>query len=162
MVEMTFPPKVVTQGVFDALLATLFGLLLVAILCGLPAVLVFLLTQSLIAAAAAFLVVYLGFLAFTVWSLSASERGLRLHRLFGAPRLIPWDQITSVREVGREELILQGWLWPLFPPREFTPCMSSMGHFRIDFDGRHLYYPPRDADLFRQYMASKLNPPPSA
>ena len=160
--EVTFSPRVATQDGLDALLAVLIGGLLTAILFGMPALIAFLITHSVILAATTFIIVYLIFLAFSVWSLSASDHGLRLHRLLGGPRLIPWGHITSVREVSRAEVILDGWFWPLFPRRESTPCLSSLGHFRIDFDGRHIYYPPRDVDQFRQFVAARLTPPPAA
>lgn len=160
--EVTFPPRVATQDGLDALLAVLIGGLLTAILFGLPALIAFFVTHSVILASAVFIIFYLGYLAFSVWSISASDHGLRLHRLLGGPRLIPWSHITSIREVSRAEVILDGWFWPLFPPREFTPCLSSLGHFRIDYDGRHIYYPPRDADQFRRIVVARLNPPPSA
>jgi len=155
--EISFSPKVSTQDGLDAVLAVLLGGLLTAVLFGLPALIAFFFTHSFIVAAATFIVFYLFFLGFSVWSLSASEHGLRLHRLLGGPRLIPWDQITSIREVSRTEVILEGWLWPLFPPREFTPCLSSLGHFRIDFEGRHIYYPPRDVEQFRRVVVSRLS-----
>jgi len=160
--EVTFSPRVATQDGLDVLLAFLVGGLLAAILFGLPALIAFFFTHSFIVAAAAFIIFYLGYLAFSVWSLSASDHGLRFHRLLGGPQLIPWCHITSIREVGRAEVILHGWIWPLFPPREFTACPSSLGHFRIDYDGGHIYYPPRDADQFRQFVAARLTPPPSA
>jgi hypothetical protein len=159
--EITFSPRVATQDWLDVLLAALLGVLLAVALFGLPAIIVFLVTHSTLAAVATFVIVYLCFLAFSVWSLSGSDYGLRLHRLLGGPRVIPWSQITSIREVCRAEVIIQGWLWPLFPPREFTPCLSSVGHFRIDYDGGHIYYPPRDIEKFRSFVADRLPTAPS-
>ena len=118
----------------------------------LPAAIVFLLTRSFVWAGLTYVLIYLIFVAFTVWSLRISDRGIEFVRLLGKPRLLRWEEITEIAEAPRRELIIHGWLWPRFPTREMTPCLSTLRHFRIRWGGDYCYYPPDDADSFLRVM----------
>jgi hypothetical protein len=91
---------------------------------------------------------YLVWVLFTVRHLRCDEGALELVRVLGSPHRIPWTELESVEEVSRMELVWCGWLWPPFPVREMTPSLTSIGHFRIRWQGRDTYFPPQDAPQF--------------
>jgi hypothetical protein len=150
-------PRIQPRGLSDALLSSVVGLFQVTILFGLPWLAAYRITHSSIIALAVFGAAYGLFFSFTVVRVSISSSGIRFHRRFGSPRFLSWERITSVAVASRRELILHGWLWPLFPSREMTPCFSSLQHYRITWDGGMCYYPPADPDLFEQYVSANLN-----
>lgn len=86
----------------------------------------------------------------TVWSLEVSPEGIRFVRLCGAPKFLRWDEITDISEASRRDVVLHGWLWPMFPPREMSPTLSALGHFRIRWDSGVAYFPPAHPDEFRK------------
>ena len=95
-------------------------------------------------------------LLFMVRRLTVSSDGLRFHRVLGSPKFLAWERISSVAIAPRNELILRGWLWPLFPSRESTPSLSALKHYRITWDGGFCYYPPARTEDFEQYVVTKL------
>src|SRR5205823_4800031 len=109
---------------------------------GIPALLAFLISQalggalvlSLWAALLAYCIAYGFFLLFMVRRLSVASDGLHFHRVLGSPKFLAWERISSVAVAPRTELILRGWLWPLFPSREITPSLSALQHYRITWD----------------------------
>ena len=149
-------PRIQPRGLADGLLSAVIGLVQVAVLFGIPALAAYLLTRSGIIAFAAFCAAYGLFLSFSVVRISVSSEGIRFHRWFGSPRFLPWQSIIAVTVAPRSELILRGWLWPLFPAREMTACLSSLQHYRITWDGGSCYYPPADPSLFEQYVTTNL------
>jgi hypothetical protein len=66
----------------------------------------------------------------------------------GARKKIPWANVESIEEASQAELVLRGWLWPRFPPREYTASMTSIGHYRICWQGGTAYFPPKDVQQF--------------
>jgi len=117
-------------------------------LVGLPAGVTVLATGNADAGTSVALGVLLVWLLFSVRYIRCDGQGLHLKRVLGSPKLIPWGQIDSVEEASRRELVLRGWLWPLFPAREMTTSLTAQGHYRIRFKGRDLYYPPGDSAQF--------------
>jgi energy-coupling factor transporter transmembrane protein EcfT len=108
---------------------------------------------SFILALVAFLVLYFVWITFSVWSLQLSEKGVEFVRLFGKPKF----EITDISEVSRKEVITKGWLWPLFPCREMTACLSALRHFRIRWGENYCYFPPSDADNFLKLVSEFKN-----
>jgi hypothetical protein len=150
-------PRIQPRDFSDGLLSSIVGLFQTAVLFGLPALVAYLITHSGIVAFAAFCAAYGIYLSFVVVRISISSSGIRFHRRFGSPGFLSWERITSIAVVSRRELIFRGWLWPLFPSREMTACLSSLQHYRITWDGGMCYYPPAYPDLFEQYVSANLN-----
>ncbi len=150
------PPRVWPRDALDWVLCVTVGLLLMCVLFGVPAVLVFVATGSRTVALLTFCAAYTAFLSFSVQRVSLSPSGIRFHRVFGAPRFLPWEAITSIAVAPRSEVVLRGWLWPPFPPRESTPSFSAREHFRIVWGDHYCYYPPKDPATFREYVSAHL------
>lgn len=85
--------------------------------------------------------------------LKIDTTGLVFGRVAGTPKAIRWEDVVSIRPASRKEVVLNGWLWPPLPPREATRCTSSLGHFRIDYAGGYIYFPPSDAEEFMGAVA---------
>jgi hypothetical protein len=152
--QRSFAPRVLPRDARDGAVTIAIGILQVAGLFFLPAFGVFLLTHSWIAATCTAYALFAMFLSFTVEKLTVGRDGIRFHRLFGAPKFLAWERIVSVHAVPAAELIWRGWIWPPFPPRESSICMTAAGHYRIDWDGGHRYFPPADAQLFETCVAA--------
>src|SRR5438552_4604092 len=60
----------------------------------LPGVIAFLLLQSWSVALAVPAVIYVVFLAFSVWSITLTAEGIRFHRLLGIPKFLPWSRVS--------------------------------------------------------------------
>lgn len=89
------------------------------------------------------------FPALNVWHLVLDTQGIRFSRLIGWPKSLRWTEITSIRPASRREVLVDGWLWPPFPPREMTAAMTTVGHLRIETrDGRVTFFPPADYSAF--------------
>lgn len=125
----------------------------------LPSVVAFLLSQSWYVALAAPVIIYVVFLAFSVWSITLTTEGIRFHRLLGIPKFLPWSGVLSVQVAPRWELIRRGWLWPLLPAREMTASLTSLQHYRITWRDGFCYYPPADAEAFEHYVSTHLQKP---
>jgi hypothetical protein len=89
--------------------------------------------------------------------------GLRFVRLVGQPRWLAWHAITEIAPASRKEVLLDSFVWPLWPPREATMCLSSLGQYRIRFAGGVAYFPPRHPAKF-EAAVRELRPtvPPDA
>jgi hypothetical protein len=148
----------------DIFLGLPIGILLSALFFGIPALLAFILARSLgvghfpslLVALLAYLLAYGFFLLFMVRRLTVAVDGLHFHRVLGSPKFLSWERISSVTVASRRELILRGWLWPLFPPREITPSLSALHHYRVTWDSGFCYYPPAHTKDFEQHVVSKL------
>jgi hypothetical protein len=81
-----------------------------------------------------------------VRGLEINEEGIRFQRWFGYPKFLAWARIISIRPATRSELLLQGWL--RFPLREETSCMTSLGHYRIEWTEDFRFFPPLDCKQF--------------
>lgn len=150
-------PRVAPRDAADAAISLGIGLLQTAVLFGLPALGVYYFTHSIDTAFAVSCGLYLIFMARCVTNVVVSAEGLRLSRMFGMSSLIPWAAISSIEEVSREELIRQGWLWPIVFPREMTPTITSLGHYRIRFGQRWIYFPPSNAAAFQAAVQVHLH-----
>lgn len=145
--------RVAPRDVTDVLLFfVVLGPLQVVIVLILPSVIAYLLTDSVIWAIATYMVIYFIACAFVVWSVRLSESGIHFRRLLGSPRFLAWEAVTDIAEAPRREVVIQGWLWPLFPPRETTLCLSALGHFRIRWQNGWCYFAPRDAEAFQRLV----------
>jgi hypothetical protein len=88
-----------------------------------------------------------------VRSITVDEAGIQFQRLLGYPKSLSRISILSVEEVTRRELVLHGWLWPLFPSRDMTPSLSAKHHFRIRWKDGFCYFPPKDVEQFKNEIA---------
>jgi hypothetical protein len=158
-------PRVLPRDFVDVCLGLPFGLLTATLFFGPPALLAFLLARafdmsvgsSLIAALFGYCIGYGFFFLFVVRRLTIAFDGLHFHRVLGSPKFLAWERISSVAIAPRGELILRGWLWPLFPSREITPCMSALHHYRITWDTGFCYYPPAHNEEFERYVVGPIN-----
>ncbi len=117
-------------------------------LFGVPFLAGFFVTASPFAGLCMIVSVYLLILLLTVWSLRVSESGIEFRRIFGAPKVLKWTEVSSIRPASRREVILQGWLWPLFPAREMTACLSARDHVRFEGSFGVCFFPPGDLKEF--------------
>lgn len=156
MPDQKFAPRVAPRDLQDTLIAVVIGTFQTAVLFGLPGLAAYLAFGNVEIALAVAIALYLLFVSCCVSELTLSGEGIRLHRLLGGPRLLAWKDIRSVHAATREELLMQGWLWPIVLPREMTPTMTSLGHYRIQFGERWIYFPPKDAAGFEAAVARHL------
>lgn len=91
---------------------------------------------------AALAVIALG--AYSVAAIELDDAGIRFRRLTGRPRFLSWDNVTAVRRADRAEVVLRGWLLPPLPPKAAARSVTSLGHYRFDWDGGSCYFPPAD------------------
>ncbi|MES2018080.1 MAG: hypothetical protein V4484_16455 [Pseudomonadota bacterium] len=148
MTEQVFQPRIAPRDISDTILSAGIGLLQVGVLFGLPALICFWIAGSVVLASAVACALYAIFILLCVTNLKISPAGIRLSRAFGGPKFIAWSDIACVEEVPRSELIWRGWVWPLFPPREMTPSLTSLGHYRIQYGSESVYFPPADPQAF--------------
>jgi hypothetical protein len=134
----------------DAGLTIVCGLLLLLFIAAavlLPATIAWLLTERTSLAYLAGMIIFVGL----IWSLintvvhwlKIDAFGLTFGRRAGGPRHLAWEEIRSITPASRREVVLHGWLWPPFRPREATRCQSSLGHYRIEYAGGYCFFPPR-------------------
>lgn len=156
--NMTITPRVLPCDVLDVLIAVPVGTFQVTALFALPALIVGT-TISSAAGLLTFVFLYAVSLLFMVRTLEIEQDGLHFRRVLGSPKVLLWTQILSIDEAPRWELVFRGWLWPLFPARELTACLSAKHHFRIKWQGGFCYYPPRNVDEFKsavtEFMKSR-------
>jgi hypothetical protein len=158
-------PRILPRDFVDVCLGLPIGLLQTALFFGVPALLAFLLARglgvtivpSLVAALVGYFIAYCFFFLFVVRRLTVAHDGLHFHRHLGSPKFLAWERISSVALAPRGELILRGWLWPLFPSREITPSLSALRHYRITWDTGFCYYPPARTEDFEQYVVGRLH-----
>ena len=81
---------------------------------------------------------------YSVSALELDDTGVRFRRAIGRPRFLAWDRVTAVRRADRAEVVLRGWLLPPLPPRAAARSITSLGHYRFDWDGGSCYFPPAD------------------
>jgi hypothetical protein len=82
--------------------------------------------------------------AYSVSALELDDMGIRFRRFAGRPRFLSWDNLKGVRRAERAEVVLRGWLLPPIPPRAAARSVTSMGHYRFDWQGGSTYFPPAD------------------
>jgi len=137
-------PRLAPRGLVDTLICSGAMILMLAAICGAPWAIALMLTGSTTVAIGAGMATYVFFLLFVVHEIEVWPEGVRFKRHLGTPKFLAWDQITSVGEVTATEVVLHGWFWPLIPGREMAPSFSALGHYRIDFGNRWIYFPPAD------------------
>ncbi|HUF13404.1 MAG TPA: hypothetical protein VMN78_09910 [Longimicrobiales bacterium] len=89
---------------------------------------------------------------FTVTALEVDATGIRFRRLIGQPRFLPWEKVTGIRRAERAEVVLRGWLLPPIPPRGAALTLTSLGHYRFDWDGGSCYFPPADENALLEIV----------
>jgi hypothetical protein len=155
-----FKPKLTTSGFGDFMAFFAVGAFQAAVMFVLPGYLTYTATGSEVSGWGVGIVLYGIFLLFSVSSVGISESGIHLKRVFGTPKEVPWGRVRGFIEANPREVIVLGWLWPLFPAREMTPCMSCKGHIRIQLDDGYFYYPPKAMshfiDALEKYGAKRL------
>jgi len=152
----SFAPRIMPQDARDLAVTLGVATLQAVLMFLLPATVAGYLTHSSAVGEYVLLTLMVVLLSFTVEKLSINRDGVRFHRLFGSPKFLAWERIVAVDAAPRPELIRHGWLWPLFPPREMTACLSSLGHYRITWDDGVCYFPPADAALFEACVAQRV------
>lgn len=93
-------------------------------------------------------VVFVLFLSFSVFSLTISEEGIRLKRFMGHPKLISWSEFKGISRATPKEVIIFGWLWPIFPAREMSPSVGVSGHVKIHYNNKYCFFPPESIEAF--------------
>jgi hypothetical protein len=152
----SFAPRILPRDGADLAVALAIAALQTTWLFVLPSFFAGFLTHSSAIGECTFFVLLAVFLSFSVEKITVDQDGLRFHRLFGSPKFLAWERIVEVKEAPRNELIFRGWIWPPFPPREMTACLSSIGHYRITWDDGYCYFPPADAPQFEALVAKKV------
>jgi hypothetical protein len=141
VVEPKFMPVSFADGSRSAIVAV-FQL---AVLCA-PGFLIFILSGNALIAGVLCVALYLFYGLQCISETTVDESGIYFKRSLGSPTYIPWTEVTSMVEVSPKEVIILGWLWPFFPAREMTPSLTSVGHYRITFGKRWIYFPPKTPD----------------
>lgn len=88
----------------------------------------------------------------TVSALELDGTGIRFRRLAGRPRFLAWDNVTGMQRADRAEVVLRGWLLPHVPPRASVRSLTSMGHYRFDWAGGCVYFPPADEEALLAHV----------
>lgn len=153
--EQVIKPRFAPRDTIDVLIAIPVSIYCLIIL-GAPGIFIGFLTHSFWTGYIAIVVAYFFPLLFWVRSISINDEGITFHRVLGKPKLLNWQEVESIVEVSRKELVFKGWLWPL-PPRELTSCLSAKNHFRINWDGGFTYFPPKDIPLFKELTVRYLS-----
>jgi hypothetical protein len=162
---MRFKPRIMPRDGWDILIGVPIGFLLLAITGILPSLLVATAIRAgtgspiygLIAEALAYFIMCLAWLLFSVGGATIETNGIRFHRIFGSPRFVSRDIIISIQEATRLDAVLHGWLWPPFPPREATLCLSAKKHFKIEWKNGFCYFPPQDIEQFKHAAEQLMN-----
>ena len=149
-------PRVRPQSFADGALATAVGVFQLLVFA-LPGVLAFAFFQSDWPAIALLVAVPVFFNLHCISQTSLDATGIHFKRVLGTPKTLLWSEITSVREASSAEVVFSGWLWPFFPAREMTPSLTTIGHFRIQFADRWVYFPPKEPEKFLEYV--RINKP---
>jgi hypothetical protein len=157
MNELIFKPRVAPRDGIDALITTGVGVVQVLALIDIPGMIVLALTRDVRITMLSVVAINILFVLMSVTKIIVSDEGIRLSRVLGGPRLIAWETVKRIEEAPRKELIVRGWLWPIFPPREFTTSLSSLGHYRIEFGERFVYFPPKDEAGFVAAVQGQLD-----
>lgn len=139
----------------DALTSIALGVVLVAVIAGLPSVVVWFATDSVRATLAVGFTCALILHMQCVTALEVSDSGLRFIRLLGSPKLIPWSELSSVRAVDPVEVVVWGWCLPPFPAREMSLSFSMHGYFAIRWRNRTAYFPPANREQFVELVVRR-------
>ena len=144
-------PRIWPRGLPDLLITTVVTVPLLVVFFA-PFTVVLLASESAAAAMILLVAQYVALLLFSVWSLTLSTTGIRFRRVLGSPKELPWARVQSVLPASRAEVILKGWFG--LPPKELTACLSTQGHYRINWPEGYCYFAPADAIAFESYVLS--------
>jgi hypothetical protein len=153
MDTLTVKPRLAPRSLGDFLMCLPIGVLQATLVFFLPVGLVWYLTGSLGLVALTYLVFVFTWLAWSVTKLELNSHGVRFVRWFGSPKFLSWEEIRAVEVSSPKELILNGWLWPLFPAREMTLSFTARGHYCFRHANGYAYFPPADETVFREFIA---------
>jgi hypothetical protein len=156
MSKIILKPRFLPRGTLDGLLSLVIGLFQTLIVLGFPFFICRVFTNNTTLSLIVAFVAYIIFLLFSVSNLVIMPDGIHLSRILGSPKFIAWSAISSIEEAPRFELIWRGWLWPIFPAKEMTPSLTSIGHYRIQFGSKSIYFPPEDSEAFKTLVSSYL------
>lgn len=156
--EITVKPRILPRDFIDCVLSVSVGLALVGVLLGVPALVAYWISHSVVIAFLTFCLFHGVFSCFAVSCLTLSPGGIRFHRLFGSPRFLPWEHIVSISVAPRSELVLRGWLWPPFPAREMTASLTAREHLRISWRDGYCYFPPVEPQAILAYASAYIPP----
>src|SRR5262245_13017503 len=104
-------PRIMPRDTLDVVLTLVLFPYQLAVIFGPPCAVTWWLTRSVDATFLVYLVAYGCSLTFVVRSLCLDADGIRFRRVFGKPKLIPWNELEKVTVVSRRELVLRGWIW---------------------------------------------------
>jgi hypothetical protein len=153
-IDVVIKPRIRPRGIGDMLVCLLIPMpLQVTGLNIIPAFLIYIAFHSETLALLLVVAINLIFLSYSVWSITLTSNGICFNRILGTPKFLPWSELVSIAIAPRRELIVKGWLWPLFPAREMTASLTALGHYRISWHGGFCYYPPSDPTLFESYVS---------
>ena len=148
--------RILPRDALDVAIGLPFGLLAATVVMGLPAVSAYLVSDSVEGALVVALLAGGISLLYTVRSIELGPDGIRFRRLLGSPRMLTWIDVDAIVPVERMEVVLRGWLWPMFSPRDASLCLSARGHFRITWGRRWCYYAPKDPSRFQELVQKYL------
>jgi hypothetical protein len=74
---------------------------------------------------------------------------LELQRFSRSVVVVPWDNVTGIRETTRWEMLLSG---AICPHRMCNMCLSFRDHFRIDWQDGYAYFAPRNPPQFLEAL----------
>ena len=143
-------PRLLPRDRWDALITFGFALLAIPFCLALLEVLKYQWSNQLIPSAI-FLVILMPAsyaLLISVRRLTVDQMGIQIHRWLGGPRFLHWEQIKQITLASREEVLLRGYLLPPLPAKATMNTTSYLGHYRIEWDGGVIYFPPREAEAF--------------
>ncbi len=132
----------------DFLVTLIIGSFQVIALFVVPGLIIYLLTNNVWAGAITFLISYCTFFMFSIFRIAVTETGIIITRLFGKPKKLNWSQIHGYAEASPKDVVLNGWLWPLFPAQEMTIGLTCKGFVKLQHENGFFYYPPDNKVLF--------------
>jgi hypothetical protein len=143
-------PRMLPRDRWDALITLGFVLLIIPSGFALMAVLRYPWQNQLVPATifTVILLPALFALLISVRRLTIDQIGIQIHRRLGGPRYLHWEQIHTITLVSREEVLLRGYLLPPLPAKATMNTTSYLQHYRIDWEGGVLYFPPANVEQF--------------
>lgn len=153
---MKFLARFLPRDFFDLAVSILVGSIQAAALFVLPFLMAFFIAKSVLMALLAPIIIYGIFTLYSVRFVMVDAKGITFSRMLGYSKFLAWPEVKNICLAPRRELIWHGWLWPLLPAREMTTSLSSLGHYRISWNGGYCYFPPKDTQLFEAAVSGHL------
>jgi hypothetical protein len=79
--------------------------------------------------------------------LRVDAAGITVERRLGKSTLLAWKEVRRIRQATRAEVLRYVCLWLWLGT---TGSLSTAGHYRIEWTGGYLYFPPKDPALFEE------------